>query len=89
MIDDGFSLRRLKPLFDGGDEVLVFGFSPTAESGEDAAVPADEKLVEVPGDVAAEFRVGRLIGQVFVQGMALATLHRDFFEHGKGYMVFQ
>lgn len=53
------------------------------------AIATDEELVEVPGDMAAEFRVGRFVGQVFVEWVHGLARDGNLFEHGKSYMKFQ
>src|SRR5215475_14944713 len=62
-----------------------FGF----KAGDDLSVAVDQEFAEVPFDVAAEFGVGLLAGQEFVERVNVAAFDRDFGEHRERDFIFQ
>src|SRR5262245_6416933 len=53
-------LNRLRHLF-------AFGLFPGFKASDDLSIAVDQELVEVPTDVAAEFGIGFLAGEEFVE----------------------
>src|SRR5687768_242073 len=67
----------------------IFGFVLRSESPHYLAVPADEELVEVPRDIAAEAGIGLLVRQESVKRMLVASGDGDLREHRESNVVLQ
>ena len=81
------SRRFVQLTFNRRDYVRRKGVVAGGEAGDEFAVSADQKLGEVPFDVAAELRVGRFAGQKRVQGGLMRRLDTDLAEQVKRHMV--
>src|ERR1700722_9819050 len=55
----------------------------------DLPVATDQKLREVPLDVAARRRIRRLVRQILIQRRRVVALHRNFRHHRKRHAVFR
>jgi hypothetical protein len=74
-------------VFDVCEELGVVGLGGGGVSSDNLAVPADEELGEVPGDVAGEAGVGLRVGEEAVEGVDVGPFDGDLGEEGEGDVV--
>ncbi len=84
----GGYLAPARGLLNGGSDLRRVRRDFGIEAREDFAVRADEKLGEIPTDIAAGLRINRFVGEVLIQRSHIAALDGDLGHHRKGDMVF-